>query len=80
MRDVSRAPDPRGGVSGVYRLSEDSTFDEAGDPDNVLGEMLSGQVAALVVPLPSLIALIVFMSLVLSRRWWGRSGRSGPAC
>ncbi|PLS84699.1 MAG: hypothetical protein CYG60_16490, partial [Actinobacteria bacterium] len=46
-------------VSVIYRLPEDLTFDEAGagDPDNVLGEILSGQGAALVAPLPPLIAL-----------------------
>ena len=66
-------------VSVIYRLPEDLTFDEAGagDPDNVLGEILSGQGAALVVPLPPLIALIVFMALALSRRWWGAIGTVG---
>ena len=66
-------------VSVIYRLPEDLTFDEAGagDPDNVLGEILSGQGAALVVPLPPLLALIVFMALALSRRWWGAIGTVG---
>ncbi len=66
-------------VSVIYRLPEDLTFDEAGagDPDNVLGEILSGQGAALVVPLPPLIALILFMALALSRRWWGAIGTVG---
>ena len=61
-------------VSVIYRLPEDLTFDEPGDPDNVLGEILSGQGAALVVPLPPLIALILLMALALSRRWWGAIG------
>jgi uncharacterized integral membrane protein len=66
-------------VSVIYRLPEELTFDEAGagDPDNVLGEILSGQGAALVVPFPPLIALIVFMALALSRRWWGAIGSVG---
>lgn len=66
-------------VSIIYRLPEDLTFDEAGagDPDNVLGEILSGQGAALVAPLPPLITLIVFMALALSRRWWGTIGTVG---
>ncbi len=66
-------------VSVIYRLPEDLTFDEAGagDPDNVLGEILSGQGAALVAPLPPLIALILFMTLALSRRWWGAVGTVG---
>lgn len=66
-------------VSVIYRLPEDLTFDEAGagDPDNVLGEILSGQGAALVAPLPPLIALILFMALALSRRWWGAIGTVG---
>ncbi len=66
-------------VSVIYRLPEDLTFDEAGagNPDNVLGEILSGQGAALVAPLPPLIALIVFMALALSRRWWGTIGTVG---
>lgn len=66
-------------VSVTYRLPEDLTFDQAGagDPDNVLGEILSGQGAALVAPLPPLIALIVFMALALSRRWWGAIGTVG---
>jgi len=66
-------------VSVIYRLPEDLTFDEAGagDPDSVLGEILSGQGAALVAPLPPLIALIVFMTLALSRRWWGTIGTVG---
>ena len=66
-------------VSVTYRLPENLTFDEAGagDPDNVLGEILSGQGAALVVPLPPLIALIVFVALALSRRWWGAIGTFG---
>ena len=65
-------------VSVIYRLPEDLTFDESGgDPDNVLGEILSGQGAALMVPLPPLIALIVFMALALSRRWWGAIGTVG---
>lgn len=66
-------------ISVIYRLPEDLTFDEAGagDPDNVLGEILSGQGAALVAPLPPLIALIVFMALALSRRWWGTIGTVG---
>ncbi len=66
-------------VSVIYRLPEELVFDEAGagDPDNVLGEILSGQGAALVAPLPPLIALIVFMALALSRRWWGAIGTVG---
>ena len=66
-------------VSVIYRLPEELTFDEAGagDPDNVLGEILSGQGAALVAPLPPLIALIVFMTLALSQRWWGAIGTVG---
>jgi hypothetical protein len=66
-------------VSVIYRLPEDLTFDQAGagDPDNVLGEILSGQGAALVAPLPPLIALILFMALALSRRWWGAIGTIG---
>lgn len=70
---------PGAAVSVIYRLPEDLTFDEAGagDPDNVLGEILSGQGASLVAPLPPLIALIVFISLTLSRRWWGVIGTAG---
>lgn len=66
-------------ISVIYRLPEDLPFDEAGagDPDNVLGEILSGQGAALVAPLPPLIALIVFMALALSWRWWGAIGTVG---
>lgn len=67
-------------VSVIYGLAEDLPFDEPGDPDNVLGEILSGQGAALVAPLPPLIVLILFMALSISRRWWGPSGRSGSAC
>lgn len=72
---------PGAAVSVIYRLPEDLTFDEAGagDPDNVLGEILSGQGAALVAPLPPLIVLILFMALALSRRWWGAIGTVG-AC
>jgi hypothetical protein len=64
-------------VSVIYRLPEDLRFDEPRDPDNVLGDILSGQGAALVVPLPPLIALILFMALALSRRWWGAIGTVG---
>ena len=64
-------------VSIIYWLPEDLTFNKPGDPDNVLGEILSGQGAALVAPLPPLIALIVFMALALSRRWWGAIGTVG---
>lgn len=66
-------------VSVIYGLPEDLPFDQAGagDPDNVLGEILSGQGAALVAPLPPLIALILFMALALSRRWWGAIGTVG---
>ena len=66
-------------VSVLYRLPEDLTFDKAGagNPDNVLGEILSGQGAALVAPLPPLIVLIVFMAIARSRRWWGAIGTVG---
>ena len=79
MRDVLALQIPGAVVSVIYRLPEDLTFDEAGagNPDNVLGEILSGQGAALVAPLPPLIALIVFMALALSRRWWGTIGTVG---
>jgi hypothetical protein len=66
-------------VSVIYRLPEELIFDKAGagDPDNVLGEILSGQGAALVAPLPPLVALILFTALALSRRWWGAIGTVG---
>lgn len=66
-------------VSVIYRLPEDLTFDEAGAgvSDNVLSEILSGQGAALVAPLPPLVAFIAFMALALSRRWWGAIGTAG---
>lgn len=66
-------------VSVLYGLSEELVFDKAGagDPDDVLGEILSGQGAALVAPLPPLIALILFMALALSGRWWGAIGTVG---
>lgn len=64
-------------VSVIYGLAEDLPFDEPGDPDNVLGEILSGQGAALVAPLPPLIVLILFMALSISRRWWGAIGPVG---
>jgi hypothetical protein len=64
-------------VSVIYGLPEDLPFDDPGDPDDVLGEILSGQGAALVAPPPPLIALIVFMALALSQRWWGAIGTVG---
>ncbi len=66
-------------VCVIYRLPEDLAFDEAGagDPNNVLGEILSGQGAALAAPLPPVIALIAFTALALSRRWWGAIGTVG---
>lgn len=60
-------------VSVIYRLPGE----EPAKPDEVLGEILSGQGAALVAPPPPLIALIVFMLLTLSRRWWGAIGTVG---
>jgi len=66
-------------VSVIYRLPEELIFDQAGagDPNNVLGEILSGQGAALVAPLPPLIASVLFMALAFSRRWWGAIGTVG---
>jgi membrane protease YdiL (CAAX protease family) len=64
-------------VSVIYGLPEDLPFSEPGDPDAVLGEILSGQGAALVAPLPPLIVLAVFVALALSRRWWGAIGTVG---
>ncbi len=66
-------------VAVVYGLPGDFVLpgEEPAKPDEVLGEILSGQGAALVAPPPPLIALIVFMALALSRRWWGAIGAVG---
>ena len=66
-------------VSVVYGLPGDFIIpgQEPAKPDEVLGEILSGQGAALVAPPPPLIALILFMALALSRRWWGAIGTIG---
>ncbi len=66
-------------VSVIYGLPGDFVLpgEEPAKPDETLGEILSGQGAALVAPPPPLIALIVFMSLALSRRWWGAIGTVG---
>lgn len=64
-------------ISVIYSLPEDLVFSEPGNPDDVLSDILSGQGAALVAPLPPLIALIVFMALALSRKWWGAIGTAG---
>lgn len=64
-------------VSVIYGLTEDLPFSEPGNPDDVLSEILSGQGAALVAPPPPLVALIVFMAIALSRRWWGAIGTVG---
>ena len=66
-------------VSVIYGLPGDFVLpgEEPAKPDEVLGEILSGQGAALVAPPPPLIALIVFMALALSRRWWGAIGTVG---
>lgn len=64
-------------VSVIYRLPEDLPFDEPHDPNDVLVQVLSGQGAALVAPAAPLIALVVFMALALSRRWWGAIGTAG---
>lgn len=66
-------------VSVIYGLPGDFVLpdEEPANPDETLGEILSGQGAALVAPPPPLIALIVFMALALSRRWWGTIGTAG---
>jgi hypothetical protein len=66
-------------VSVIYGLPGDFVLpgEQPAKPDEVLGEILSGQGAALVTPLPPLIALIVFMALALSQRWWGAIGTVG---
>ena len=66
-------------VSVIYGLPGDFVLpgDEPANPDETLGEILSGQGAALVAPPPPLIALIVFMALALSRRSWGAIGTVG---
>ncbi len=64
-------------VSVIYGLPGDFTFFEVADPDEVLSEILRGQGAALVAPPPPLIALLVFMALAFSRRWWGAIGTVG---
>lgn len=66
-------------ISVIYGLPGDFVLpgEEPAKPDEVLGEILSGQGAALVAPPPPLIALILFMALALSRRWWGAIGTVG---
>ncbi len=66
-------------VSVIYGLPGDFVLpgEEPAKPDEVLGEILSGQGAALVAPPPPLIALILFVLLTLSRRWWGAIGTVG---
>ena len=66
-------------VSVIYGLPGDFVLpgEEPARPDEVLSEILSGQGAALVAPPSPLIALIVFMLLSLSRRWWGVIGTVG---
>ncbi len=68
---------PGAAVSVVYGLPAEFTFGKPRDPDDVLGGILAGEGAALVAPPPPLIALIVFMALALSRRWWGAIGTAG---
>ena len=58
-------------VSVVYGLPGEVTFGEPGKSDEVLGDILRGQGSALVAPAQVLIALIAFMFLARSRRWWG---------
>jgi membrane protease YdiL (CAAX protease family) len=66
-------------VSVTYGLPGDFVLpgEEPARPDETLGEILSGQGAALVAPPLPLIALIIFMLLALSRRWWGAIGTVG---
>lgn len=66
-------------VSVLYGLPGDFVLpgEEPARSHETLGEILSGQGAALVAPPPPLIALILFIALVLSRRWWGAIGTVG---
>ncbi len=66
-------------VSVIYGLPGDFVLpgEEPAKPDETLGEILSGQGAALVAPPPPLIVLVLFMALALSRRWWGAIGTVG---
>ena len=66
-------------VSVVYGLPGDFVLpgEEPAKPDEVLGAILGGHGAALVAPPAPLIALVVFVLLARSRRWWSAIGTVG---